>query len=106
MRVRPAAAFQTGRIKRFKFASHFSSWGAPSRGRFRSGCQRRRLDVTLKNGKAVYQDKTDPRGSFTTGNLEAGAYNLELQSQKSMNQGTAVGDLPLDRQGSAAAIER
>ncbi|MDQ3119516.1 MAG: DUF2012 domain-containing protein [Verrucomicrobiota bacterium] len=41
--------------------------------------------MTLKNGKAVYQDKTDTRGSFTTGNLEAGAYNLELRSQKSMN---------------------
>jgi hypothetical protein len=44
------------------------------------------LDITVKkNGKAVYQGKTDARGNFTTGALDAGSYNVELRSPASMD---------------------
>jgi hypothetical protein len=44
------------------------------------------LDVTVKkNGKAVYTGKTDTSGSFNTGSLEPGPYNIELRAPRSMN---------------------
>lgn len=43
------------------------------------------VDVTVKkNGKAVSQVKTDANGSFTIGNLEPGAYSVELRSPRSV----------------------
>ena len=43
------------------------------------------LDVTVKkDGKALYQGKTDARGHFTTANLEPGAYNVEFRAPKSL----------------------
>jgi hypothetical protein len=44
------------------------------------------LDITVKkNGKAVFKGKTDTTGSFTTGALEPGSYNVELRSPASMD---------------------
>ena len=44
------------------------------------------VDVTVKKaGKAVYKGKTDTSGSFNTGALDPGAYNIEFRSPKSMN---------------------
>ena len=44
------------------------------------------LDITVKkNGKAVFKGKTDTRGNFTTGALDAGAYSVELRSPGSMD---------------------
>ena len=44
------------------------------------------LDVIVKqNGKAVYQGKTDARGSFSTGNLEAGPYSVEFRAPNSLS---------------------
>jgi len=41
--------------------------------------------IVKKNGKPMYQGKTDARGNFTTGNLETGAYNVEFRSPKSVD---------------------
>lgn len=44
------------------------------------------LDVIVKKeGKPVYTGKTDARGSFSTGNLDAGAYNVEFRAPKSLS---------------------
>lgn len=43
------------------------------------------LDVTVKkDGKAVYKSKTDASGSFATGNLEPGSYNVEFRAPQAM----------------------
>ena len=44
------------------------------------------LDITVKKtGKAVFKGKTDTTGSFSTGALEPGSYNVELRSPASMD---------------------
>ena len=44
------------------------------------------LDVTVKkNGKALFKGKTDTSGTFKTGTLEPGSYNVELRAPASMN---------------------
>ena len=43
------------------------------------------VEVTVKSksgGKAVYKGMTDARGSFTTGALQPGTYNVEFRSTK------------------------
>jgi hypothetical protein len=43
------------------------------------------LDVTVKkDGKAVYKAKTDASGSFSTGSLEPGSYNVEFRAPQAM----------------------
>ena len=44
------------------------------------------LDITVKkDGKPVYRGKTDASGSFSTANMEPGAYSIELRSPKTLN---------------------
>jgi tRNA threonylcarbamoyladenosine modification (KEOPS) complex Pcc1 subunit len=44
------------------------------------------LDITVKKGgKAVFKGKTDTTGSFATGALEPGSYNVEVRSPASMD---------------------
>jgi hypothetical protein len=43
------------------------------------------LDVIVKkDGKAVYKTKTDESGSFATGNVEPGSYNVEFRAPQSL----------------------
>jgi hypothetical protein len=44
------------------------------------------LDVAVtQNGKPVYRGKTDDSGSFSTGALQPGAYNVEFRAPKSLS---------------------
>ena len=44
------------------------------------------LDVIItQNGKAVYRGKTDESGSFSTGALQPGNYNVEFRAPKSLS---------------------